>query len=107
MIRWMTVQTQWHQYDSPWLAEQELAAFNAENYRRMAAEYLKKPQRMENVPHFRLKTGKRGSILALSVPIIWIKILSRFLRPKLRADVRWESIFAKKHFAGRSGEPTR
>lgn len=45
MIRWMTVQTQWHQYDSPWLAEQELAAFNAENYRRMAAEYLKKPQR--------------------------------------------------------------
>lgn len=45
MVRWMTVQTEWHQHDSPWLAEKDLAGFDPEKYRGMALEYLKHPQR--------------------------------------------------------------
>ena len=45
MVRWMTVQTEWHDHDSPWLAERDFKAFDPEKYRGMAREYLKRPLR--------------------------------------------------------------
>lgn len=45
MVRWMTVQTEWHDHDSPWMAEKDLSGFDPEKYRSMARNYLKNPQR--------------------------------------------------------------
>ena len=45
MVRWMTVQTEWHDHDSPWLAERDFKAFDPEKYRSMAREYLQRPRR--------------------------------------------------------------
>lgn len=44
-IRWNTVETQWALWDAPWETEEELAAFDPEQYRREALASLQKPRR--------------------------------------------------------------
>ena len=60
MVRWMTVQTEWHEHDSPWLAEKDFNGFDPEKYRRDAREYLRQKKHTGERINMQIEDRKTG-----------------------------------------------